>query len=198
MGEVDDGRDDEVVERWRAGPRIVFLDSCTLQWIHDYGGFVWEDEPLAATDRLNRQGDGPSELAALSAVMAVGIRGALEFAVSPNSLSEVRKSGRRGYLQWRYDVADYWNTVVEEGGWALSSPQRHQVEQRLSSMAYGYLGQGDRALLADAIAFGCDVFLTVEKKLARNAHHLEKTLGLRVLRPGELWTILQPWAALYR
>jgi hypothetical protein len=67
-----------------------------------------------------------------------------------------------------------------------------------SSVAYGYLGQGDRALLADAIAFGCDAFLTVEKKLARNAHHLEKTLGLRVLRPGELWIILQPWAALYR
>jgi hypothetical protein len=46
MGQVDDGRADEVVERWRAVPRIVFLDSCRLQWLHDYGGFVWEDEPV--------------------------------------------------------------------------------------------------------------------------------------------------------
>jgi hypothetical protein len=69
---------EDVVERWRAVPRIVFLDSCTLQWLHDYGGFVWDGEPLDATERLNRQGDGPSELAALRAVITVGTRGALE------------------------------------------------------------------------------------------------------------------------
>jgi hypothetical protein len=38
MGQVDDEPDDEVVEPWRAVPRIVFVESCTLQWLHDYGG----------------------------------------------------------------------------------------------------------------------------------------------------------------
>lgn len=188
---------DEVLERWRAVPRLVFLDSCTMQWLHRYGGFVWEDEALDANDHIKRQADGQAELAALSAIMAVGTRGALEFAVSHNTLGEVRDAGDRHYLQWAYDVADYWEAVVEESGWNLSAPERDELAKQLDSPSYGYLGAGDRALLTDAVQFGCDAFLTVEKKLARNAHHLQSTLGLRVLRPSSLWDILKPWAALY-
>jgi hypothetical protein len=43
-----------------------------------------------------------------------------------------------------------------------------------------------------------DAFLTMERKLARNAGHLAAGLGIRVLRPPDFWALLQPWAALYR
>ena len=188
---------DEVVKRWQAVPRLVFLDSCTMQWLHRYGGFVWEDEALNANDRITRQADGPTELAALAAVVAVSSQGALEFAVSRNSLAEIRDAGDHTYLQWAFDVADYWNTVVQENGLELSTLERSELAKQLDSQSYGYLGAGDRALLADAVQFGCDAFLTVEKKLVRNADHLQRTLDLRIMRPGQLWEILRPWAALY-
>ena len=68
----------------------------------------------------------------------------------------------------------------------------------IDSSSYGYLGEGDRALLRDAIALECDTFLTMENKLPKNAGHIERTLGLRVLSPTEMWAYLQPWAALFR
>lgn len=55
-----------------------------------------------------------------------------------------------------------------------------------------------RDLLRDALALECDGFLTMEKKLAKNAPHIEAQLGLKVLRPPAYWALLRPWAALYR
>jgi hypothetical protein len=52
--------------------------------------------------------------------------------------------------------------------------------------------------LRDAIELECDAFLTMEKKLARQAEHLRAELEIRVLRPPDYWALLEPWAALYR
>jgi hypothetical protein len=41
------------------------------------------------------------------------------------------------------------------------------------------LGAGDRSLLQDAIFFQCDSFLTVERKVPKNAGHIEPRPGLR-------------------
>jgi hypothetical protein len=49
----------------------------------------------------------------------------------------------------------------------------------------------------DALALECDAFLTMEKKLAKNAAHIGTQLGLKILRP-DYWALLRPWAALYR
>jgi hypothetical protein len=186
-----------VVTRWRSVPRLVFLDSCTMQWLHRYGGLIWEGESLAANDRLHNQDDGPAELDALCNVIAVGTRGATNFAISPASLAEIGRAGVPGYLQWAYDVASYWQEVVEAGDLDVSSPARREHAARLDGPTFGYLGSGDRALVRDAVEFGCDAFLTVEKRLAKNARHVESELGLRILRPTSLWALLQPWARLY-
>jgi hypothetical protein len=68
----------------------------------------------------------------------------------------------------------------------------------IGTKSYKYLSEGDRALLKDALALECDTFLTMETKLPKNAAHIEKTLGLRVLTPIEMWNYIQPWAALFR
>lgn len=41
-------------------------------------------------------------------------------------------------------------------------------------------------------------FLTVERRLPRNAAHFERALGLLILTPITHWKMLQPWAALRR
>jgi hypothetical protein len=40
-------------------------------------------------------------------------------------------------------------------------------------------------------------FMTVEKKLPKNAEHIERWTGLRILQPKEYWDLLAPWARLY-
>ena len=49
----------------------------------------------------------------------------------------------------------------------------------------------------DAVALECEVFLTMEKKLPRNAVQIAAAVPLQVLRPPEYWALLRPWAALY-
>jgi hypothetical protein len=33
-------------------PRRIFLDSCVAQRLRDYGGYIFEGEPLSARDRI--------------------------------------------------------------------------------------------------------------------------------------------------
>jgi len=51
----------------------------------------------------------------------------------------------------------------------------------LDGNSFGYLGAGDRALIKDAVLLDCDAFLTMEKRLPKNAGHIKRELGLRVL-----------------
>jgi hypothetical protein len=43
----------------------------------------------------------------------------------------------------------------------------------------------------------CEVFLTMERKLPRNAAQIAAVVPLQVLRPPEYLALLRPWAALY-
>ena len=63
---------------------------------------------------------------------------------------------------------------------------------------FGYLSEKDRLLLRHAIILRCEAFLTVESRLPRNAAHIERELGIRILTPITYWEILRPWAALWR
>ena len=49
----------------------------------------------------------------------------------------------------------------------------------------------------DAVALECEVFLTMERKLPRNAAQIAAVVPLQVLRPPEYWALLRPWADLY-
>lgn len=176
-------------------PRRIFLDSSTLQTLQDYGGFLYENEPMAVTDPTHRDAKGIAKLAALRLIMQIAERAPFEFALSGNSFAEVHAKGDSRYLQWAYDVLDHWLACLEESG----EPRGNLAAlAAIDSSSYGYLGEGDRALLRDAIALECDTFLTMENKLPKNAGHIERTLGLRVLSPTEMWAYLQPWAALFR
>ena len=176
-------------------PRRIFLDSSILQTLQDYGGFLYENEPLGVTDSIHRDPKGIAKLEALRLIMQVAERAPFEFAVSSNSFVEVQRKGDSRYLQWAYDVLDHWLACLEESGEAHGNPETLAA---INLSSYGYLAEGDRALLRDAIALECDTFLTMENKLPKNAGHIERTLFLRVLSPIEMWEYLQPWAALFR
>jgi hypothetical protein len=60
------------------------------------------------------------------------------------------------------------------------------------------LSKKDRLLLRQSVFLRCEAFLTVERRLPRNAAHLQREIGIRVLTPVTHWNMLRPWAALWR
>jgi hypothetical protein len=172
----------------------VFLDSTTLQILLNYGEFLYENVPVDEADRISENPHGMSNLNALRDILHVNERAHFQFALSSNSLAEVRRKNDPPYLRWAYDVLDHWEVCIEESGLGYGSVE---VANLLDGNEFGYLGSGDRLLIKDAILLGCDGFLTFENRLPRNAAHLERRTGLRVFTPTSMWRLLQPWAALF-
>jgi len=176
-------------------PQRVFLDSSTLQMLQDYGAQVWENESLPNNDRIHYVTDGPAMIDALRRIFFVNQRALWQFALSDYSLREVAAKGDDRYLQWAYDVLDHWRICLEESGPPSSIGQA--IGNKLKTTSFDYLGQGDRKLLLDAVTLECDAFLTCDRKLAKNNHHILAELGIMVVTPIQYWRILEPWANLY-
>jgi hypothetical protein len=71
-------------------PQRMFLDSSALQTLQDYGGFLYENEPVSDSDPIRRNPSGLANLEALRSIMQVAARAPFELALSENSLREVR------------------------------------------------------------------------------------------------------------
>ena len=177
-------------------PRRLFLDSCTVQTIGQYGAYIWEGEPLSETDSIHRVEGGPANLAALREIFVVNERALFEWFLSEASLVEAEAKHNSRHLRWVHDVMDHTRVCLEESGGPTDESAARA--SRLSDPCFGYLSDQDRRLIRDAVHLRCDAFLTMEQRLPRNSAHIVREVGLHVLRPVDYWERLRPWAALYR
>ncbi len=181
-------------------PRRLFLDSSTLQRLESYGEFIYDGGSIDENDRIWTIPGGVVEIEALRAIMFVGQRACFELVLSDNSFAEVGESGRVSYLMWAHEVLTYWQQILRnyaDHGVAPLTGRGAQLALKLQSPKFGYMSRKDALLIRDAVLLECDAFLTMDNKLAKNAGHIERELGLRVLSPTAYWKLLQPWAALY-
>ena len=97
-------------------------------------------------------------------------------------------------MSWVYEIAAYADSFLAD-----DEPTDLNISRasKLDSTKFGYLSAKDRLLLKHSVELGCDAFLTVEKKLPKNASHLEREIGIRVITPALYWAMLRPWAALW-
>jgi hypothetical protein len=175
-------------------PRRIFLDSCTAQTLRDYGGCIYDGEAIEASDRIHRVTNGIANLEALRNIFLINERALFEWVVSPGSLQEASDKRDPGHMQWLWDIADHSEICLDsDGPTALSEV----LAARLAESRFGYLSQKDRSLLKDAIFLRCEAFLTMERRLPRNADHIRRELGIEVLIPITHWQMLAPWAALW-
>lgn len=176
-------------------PTRLFLDSNILQLVAEYGGVVFENEELPEGDRIHQVTEGPESLDALRMLFTVAERGPFEFIVSENSLREAADKNDRRHLQWVVDVSHHSEVCLAENG--AGSDATHAQARKLLQPSFGYLSAKDRAMLADAVALDCDVFLTMDLKLAKNADRLREVVGIQVLTPQGYAEQLRPWVRLF-
>jgi hypothetical protein len=184
--------------RFAALPGRLFLDSSTLQTLLDYGVTIFEGERPPPRSRAYRIAGYLDDLDALRLTFLVNERAGFDFVLSEASLDEVGAKREPRYLQWALDVLDQWQIRVWEYQGGALDGSGARLAARLSERRFGYLSAKDKRLLRDAIELECDAFLTMEKKLARQAEHLRAELEIRLLRPPDYWALLEPWAGLYR
>ncbi|MEA2875552.1 MAG: hypothetical protein QOF14_748 [Hyphomicrobiales bacterium] len=179
---------------FEALPRRIFIDTCTVQTMKKYGEYIFDGGWIGAKDVIHRVPDGLENVEALRVICQVTGRALFQWIVSDASRAEVEAKQNDAHLRWLFEIDNYSRTFLDETG---PSPESVALAARLDEPKFGYLGAGDRVLLQDAIFFQCDSFLTVERKLPKNAAHIEGELGIRVLTPVTYWTLLRPWAALW-
>jgi hypothetical protein len=181
---------DDVVDAWQVLPRRIYLDTSTLQALYDYGGAIWEGEAFQPTGRPAKDENLEEQLPSLSKIFQVNERAMFEFVTTEATLVEVSDRGQPRYTQWVNDVRDAW--LVQSAGSEVPPWGQTFCHRR-----FGMISRKDRILLQDALDLGCDAFLTMEKRLPRNAGFIERMTGLRVMRSTEYWALLAPWAKLY-
>lgn len=167
-----------------------------LQLVHDYGEFVWDWAPISPGSPILSRVGGVDVLSVIRNIFSVTQRAYdWQFIISDASQKEVNARGNASYSSWVEEVranSDYLLQIEEQ-----AYPTHRHAELVLEWKRIGYLGDGDRQLLADALRFGCDAFLTDDRRLARNAAHIKKQIEIEVMTPEEYWERLRPWAALF-
>lgn len=189
-------------------PRLIFLDTNVVQHLLTFGEFVY-DHYLSpeAEAKLEALGARITEdVEALAAFMELGRRNGWPLAVSQRTLDELDATPnpmrRHDLLVWGWELAQYFQINAhghEEDEQERESGRWLYAQQLYLRGALDFLpDEGDRLLLLDAIAFGCDVFLTVDyRSIWRFRDHIRR-FGISVMRPAELLEYVEPWAGLLR
>ena len=138
--------------------------------------------------------DGIANIEALRDIFSINERALFEWIVSRGSMQEARDKGDPGHMQWLREIADHSEICLEVDG---PTAESEILAARLHEPKFGYLSEKDGLLLRHAIILRCEAFLTVERRLPRNAAHIEREVGIRILTPMAHWPLLQPYAALW-
>jgi hypothetical protein len=139
--------------------------------------------------------EGIEKVDALRDIFLINERAQFEWIVSHASMVEANDKGDPGHLTWVWDIAHHSAVCLALEGATKESTAR---SAQLREPRFKYLGVKDRVLLEEAVALRCEAFLTMERRLPRNAAHIERELGIRILTPIAHWQMLRPWAALWR
>ena len=180
-------------------PWRIFLDTSVIQILQDYGDFIWDGGDIPPNDRIWSIPNGYENVYSLQGLFRINTRVPFEIALSNNSLKEVRNRGDYDYLQWAYEMLDYWENCIrkyqskERAFSGIGIGHSNKTQDR----KFGYLSKQDKLLIKDALMLECKGFLTMDLKLAKNSSNIKKELNILVVTPKEFWDLFKPWAPLF-
>jgi hypothetical protein len=189
-------------------PGRIFLDTNALQYLQDFGEYIFEhyresEECFQARKGKIKKGTRLfNEIEALHDFF-IGIeRVHFEFALSSSVYKEVSASGDKSFVQWFHDVWDHWEAVVAEyeNSEVFSENAEMNYEMAVNNNSLlGSLSEKDKEIVLDAIHYDCDALLTVDRfaKDQNKKMYTFKNYGLMILTPVELMELIKPHQALW-
>lgn len=190
---------------YRLLPRRIFLDTNILQYLQDFGEFIFdhyqENDDYLISPRGKEVPMGTTiykEIEALRFLLLGIDRTNVEFAISENTFDEVQKKQDTNYRRWFFEMWDYWQNILREHRGKIPSKS---VELRLEKFSndrslLGRLSKADSEIIRDAIFFDCHAILTADKFRALHEEVNDK-YKLMILHPTDLLKLLQPFQALW-
>ena len=179
-------------------PGRVFLDTCVVNFMLDYGEQIHDGAPVPvdAGERIVR------DIEALYNIMLVGQRAMWQLAISPHTYQEIvatKAVRRRHHLQtWFDDLWQYWLNVIHEDDNLPSFIEAEDTRVRL--LASGSLNVlpdvADRILVCDATVYRCELFCTRDWTTVLKHRADLGGLPLDIVTPAEWWTKIRPYAEL--
>ena len=180
-------------------PGRIFLDTCVVNFVLDYGEQIHDGTPAPADagERVVR------DIEALRNIWLVGQRAAWQLAISPHTYQEIAATldpPRRHQLEpWFADLWQYWLNIIHENDDLPSFVEAEDT--RVGVLTSGRLDVlpdiADRVLLCDAIVYRCELFCTRDWRTILKHRDDLKGLPLGIVTPAEWWMKIQPYAQLW-
>jgi hypothetical protein len=156
---ADAGRwTDKSLNSWASDiPGRVFLDTCVVNFMLDYGPQIHDGASLPPVGLREA-----ADIEALRDIFLTGQRAMWQLAISPYTYAEIsqtRDQERLGALHgWFQELWQYWRSTIEENNDLPSFIEAEDV--RVRTLVSEYLSclpdVADRVLLCDALVYRCD------------------------------------------
>lgn len=178
-------------------PRRIYLDTGAFQAIEECGGFIFGEDDMpevedfghSARPQILQRPDGQEIVQSLRWIFLFDHRAMFDWIVSPASLAEIDAARCGARSRCARDVMDHSLVCVAENP---PSPAAMEMAKAMADPSFASLSPADRKLLIEAATLECNVFLTIEKKLPKNAKAVLKRVPLLIATPIELWVMLEP------
>jgi hypothetical protein len=169
---------------------FILLDTNIVQRMLSYGEFLFDYAMEGSAARRVSSMHGEHELHEINAlreILFVAKRGGLPVAISEKSLDELSNTpdpAKRGDLvAWAVELRNLW---LSNKKFLKLTPRKiaGRAERHMKSGRLDFLpDEGDRRLIAEAIALGCDTFLTMDRRTVLRDHRRLHDLGIDALSP---------------
>jgi hypothetical protein len=186
-------------------PQRIFLDTNVVQYIHDFGEYIFENHTdsndFFENSRKKKIHKGTflyNEIEALNIIFSAVERTPFDFAISEKVFHEINSGNNHNLNRYFYDLWDYWQTTIfEYGDEAFTGKGETKAENLISDKSLvGALSKKDFGILHDAIELECDAVLTCDKFRNRQAW-IYKKYQIMALYPSDLVTLIKPYQALW-
>jgi hypothetical protein len=107
---------------------------------------------------------------------------------------EAAVCANRSYLAYTHEVAAHFRDCIAVVDTPFEAPTPRACV-RSTAGATAISAWRTTGFCATRFLLECDTFLTIQRRLARNAVHLSRVLEIELLRPPELLAYLRPHLA---
>jgi hypothetical protein len=184
---------------WDQIPKRVFLDTSVLNFIFDYGEYIFDG--LVPPESLNHY--IIKDINALHNVFLTGKRASWQIAISHLTFEEILKTRcleKRYHLKnWFFEVWNYWLEVLNNNKNEFLYRDEFYLKEYLLSKDFVKClpDKEDRELICDAVIFRCDYFCTRDWKTILRHREKLKLIPIKIVTPEEWWHLIYPFAGLF-